>query len=46
MYTWMCAICVSILPETSSPASARFSRDHVAGMQIRSTLFANGEEVD
>jgi hypothetical protein len=46
MYAWMCAICVSISVETSSPASARFSRGRVAGMQIRSALFVNSEEVD
>jgi hypothetical protein len=46
MWAWMCAICVSISSETSSPASARFSRGCVASMQIRSISFVNGEEVD
>jgi hypothetical protein len=46
MWAWMHAICVSISSETSSPALAQFSRGCVAGMQIRSALFVNSEEVD
>jgi hypothetical protein len=46
MWAWMCAICVSISSETSSPALAQFSGGRVDGMQIRLALFVNSEEVD